>query len=1073
MLSSNQAVLGYRLKERIGAGGYGEVWSAEAPGGLLKAVKFVYGYHEESRAQRELKALNNIKQLRHPFLLSLERIEIVDDQLVIVTELAERSLKDRFSECVRENQRGIARDELLGYMRDAADALDYLSREHSLQHLDIKPENLLLVGGHIKVADFGLLKDLENCTQSMMGGLTPAFSAPELFDGRPSTKSDQYSLAIVYQEMLTGERPMTGTTAAQLAAQHMHGRPNLAPLPRRDQAVVAKALSKKPEHRYPTCTAFVEDLCARIPAAATQSQASLAAGVRPSAVGKEAETDSLSDSKLPAQREPAKVEKRPAVPWNPASARLQPTLFLGMGRTGTTILRCFKRRLSERLGDPASLAAFRILCLDTDIQDLRAARTGEPGETLSADEIVELPLRRPEDYRRRVNLNTTWLSRRWIYNVPRSLKTEGLRPLGRLAWVDHHEKVFERLHAAVSQMMASAALEATAGAVGLESDATPRVVLVGSVAGGLASGSALDVAYAVRSVLRQHNLCHDHIQGFFVHSCGRLPSDRRIAASNTYSFLRELKHYSSDAGFPGDPSCGLVSVGHGVPTFSEIYLVHLGENLGAEAHERALENLAEYLYLRAATSADAFWRDSPRPRNGTFELRSLGIARLELNLDQARQALGNDIYERLLKQWLNSDETANRSFAADRYVEETTTRLGFTTDRVVQTALESLQQTVGPDPAGQLCHAVLEAWGNALPASGSEDLPKFLETARRVVDREIANWTGDHGPSAFSELHAQTSLEACEQLHGALQQLVDRSDARLKGADQAARECRRHLQSLVDKIHCIRRRQDENLAVLQQEAMGEEVLHRYVQFRVTDLALAWAQRMVSAADGICERFQAELRPLRTSLKQLLSSRSEAAGGQGTTGRLDRSIRQHYLADVPRLAKLVEERLEASMYQENGGLSRLMGGEARLVNSLSHVIHSAVLCVLSEQLKSVDPDWVFQDAGLKDRQSATLIQECRREATPGLLDCGGAIGLLVAMPERSRSDILREVLHTQGEQATVVCATWGDVLLCYEMEQIPISNVALRLIEEAPESADLVRRLHTRIDVEWTPLTRIA
>lgn len=162
-----------------------------------------------------------------------------------------------------------------------------------------------------------------------------------------------------------------------------------------------------------------------------------------------------------------------------------------------------------------------------------------------------------------------------------------------------------------------------------------------------------------------------------------------------------------------------------------------------------------------------------------------------------------------------------------------------------------------------------------------------------------------------------------------------------------------------------------------------------------------------------------------------------------------------------------------MYQENGGLSRLMGGEARLVNSLSHVIHSAVLCVLSEQLKSVDPDWVFQDAGLKDRQSATLIQECRREATPGLLDCGGAIGLLVAMPERSRSDILREVLHTQGEQATVVCATWGDVLLCYEMEQIPISNVALRLIEEAPESADLVRRLHTRIDVEWTPLTRIA
>ena len=99
-----EPIPGYLVKERIGAGGYGEVWSAQAPGGLTKAIKFVYGYFDDDRAARELKALNRIKEVRHPFLLSLERIEIVDGQLVIVTELADMSLKDRYRAVPRDGR---------------------------------------------------------------------------------------------------------------------------------------------------------------------------------------------------------------------------------------------------------------------------------------------------------------------------------------------------------------------------------------------------------------------------------------------------------------------------------------------------------------------------------------------------------------------------------------------------------------------------------------------------------------------------------------------------------------------------------------------------------------------------------------------------------------------------------------------------------------------------------------------------------------------------------------------------------------------------------------------------------
>jgi hypothetical protein len=112
-----------RAPERCG--GFGEVWKCEAPGGLFKAIKFVFGNLnsldvDSARADQELKALNRIKEVRHPFVCSMDRIEIVEGELVIVMELADKSLHDLYVECQNAGLVGIPKDDLFRYTRSTA-----------------------------------------------------------------------------------------------------------------------------------------------------------------------------------------------------------------------------------------------------------------------------------------------------------------------------------------------------------------------------------------------------------------------------------------------------------------------------------------------------------------------------------------------------------------------------------------------------------------------------------------------------------------------------------------------------------------------------------------------------------------------------------------------------------------------------------------------------------------------------------------------------------------------------------------------------------------------------------------
>ena len=192
----------------------------------------------------------------------------VENLLVIAMELADRSLWDRFLEANIEGLRGIPRTELLGYLDSVADAIDYLNDyRHSIagrhglgvQHRDLKPQNILLVGKRAKVADFGLARVMEDAVASHTGPCTLPYAAPEYFGGKTSRQSDQYALAVTYCQLRGGQMPFLGTTA-QITFGHLCNAPNLEGVPAPERPMVAKALAKRPEERWADCRAFIAAL---------------------------------------------------------------------------------------------------------------------------------------------------------------------------------------------------------------------------------------------------------------------------------------------------------------------------------------------------------------------------------------------------------------------------------------------------------------------------------------------------------------------------------------------------------------------------------------------------------------------------------------------------------------------------------------------------------------------------------------------------------------------------------------------------------------------------------------------
>ncbi len=851
--SHAEPIPGYKLIERLGGGGFGEVWKVEAPGGLHKAIKFVFGDLKSQgeddadghRALQEFKALSRVKSVRHPYILSLERYDIVDGQLMIVMELADKSLWDRFRECRAEGLPGIPREELLRYMEETAEALDLMNLQYQLQHLDIKPQNIFLVYNHVKVADFGLVKDFQGVVASMTGGVTPVYASPETFDGLVTRFCDQYSLAIVYQELLTGQRPFTGTNVHQLVMQHVQGVPNLSSLPADDQPIIARSLSKNPDDRFPSCMDMVRGLLgagkgrAAPPAPEAKGAVEAPAVTPPSAretppsePGRSASDTLAADlapgamaAVLPAEEKQAAPAAAP-VPPRPETTgdgELMPALLIGLGKIGITVLSQFRSALEETFGSADAVPNIRTVAIDTD-PDMVQLGNEQTKPLLPPEVVVHARLQRAIHYLRpregRPRLDT-WFDTTLLGRLPRDQTAGGIRALGRLAFIDNYRAIAARLGVELEACLDPQNLNAAAARTGLSLRTNyPRVYVVSGLGGGTGSGMFIDVAYAVRDLLQRLGFVQPDVVGVLLLPGIDKNTPDKVAIVNGLAALIELNHFSSpEVSFTARFDEKESNVTDARPPFRCCYLVPLSPRKEANGSDRALGAAGDFLYRelvtplgRAADQHRSEVSSTVRPRMDHLDCRSFGLSRFWWPRWGLLRAASRHLCKRVTEQWMSTQpRTPSERIAT--WVQEQWTQKELEFDAQVARLQAACAKFLGklPETVFADIHATLTKDKRRGPNAAAlrEAATKIEQLVGRATTSTVLNKPGTLEGVLSQEAEAMVA-DFNKKLLAATAQLIEQPDFHLAGAEEAIRQ----FMSLVDK------------AAKSHEILAKEIVHR-------------------------------------------------------------------------------------------------------------------------------------------------------------------------------------------------------------------------------------------------------
>ena len=378
----------YVLLRRIGEGGMGVVYAAYDPTlDRRVAVKLVHADGDEASRARLAQEARALAKVSSENVVAVFDAGVVDDQVFVAMELVEGGTLGSWLRERRRSWREVVRVfERAGRGLAAAHA-------NGLVHRDFKPDNVLIDGDRVRVADFGLAApdaELRSSPRSVAG--TPGYMSPEHFAGAVvDARSDQFAYCVAFYEALYGLRPFAGDTLDALDAEVTAGRvrpPPTRAAPAWLRGVITRGLATDPEARWPSMPALLAALARRTIfrragwiAAAAVALAGTSAGLAMRA----------TESPAPC----ASAGERPALAYDPramraafgasapggAAAADRVIARLEVWRTGIGEARataCHATRIAER--ESPELFDLRMLCLARNVERVSAlmAELGKP-----------------------------------------------------------------------------------------------------------------------------------------------------------------------------------------------------------------------------------------------------------------------------------------------------------------------------------------------------------------------------------------------------------------------------------------------------------------------------------------------------------------------------------------------------------------------------------------------------------------------------------------------------------------------------------------------------------------------
>jgi serine/threonine protein kinase len=260
----------YKIVRELGRGAMGVVYLATDPTigrpVAIKTIRLAEVTNAEERArlrERLFREARSAGVLSHPGIVTIYDMEAEGDVAYIAMEYVNGPTLDQLI-----SGKPLPADRMFSILGQAAVALDY-AHQKGIVHRDIKPANIMVTEDSLaKITDFGIAKISTNEQFTMTGAIvgTPHYMAPEQVQGLAvDGRADQFSLAVITFEMLTGEKPFTGeqltTVVYKIVAEEPVAAHRLnSTLNQGITNVLRRALAKKPEARYPNCEKFVDAL---------------------------------------------------------------------------------------------------------------------------------------------------------------------------------------------------------------------------------------------------------------------------------------------------------------------------------------------------------------------------------------------------------------------------------------------------------------------------------------------------------------------------------------------------------------------------------------------------------------------------------------------------------------------------------------------------------------------------------------------------------------------------------------------------------------------------------------------